>query len=200
MEKNLSEKQKPSSQFQRSSLSVRAVVILLVTILLLGSAGVVMLKYASFSQVHLSVAKKSSALNDVNKKIASANNNGQSLVTLTEEEVNTIIAENKEFPLRNAKIKIYSDRMTVVGKIGSKYLPVSTEVGVVPKAENGKIKYDIVSIKTGGIEAPQKIRDAVNSELGSNLDAIFSGFDYTYKIESIVLREGFVDIYGQKAA
>lgn len=200
MAKNKPTGQKSNSQFQASSLSVRTVIIVLSLVLVIGLAGIVMLKYAHFSEIRLSSSKKTTLIDDFNRKIENANLNNQSPVIISEAEANTIISENKEFPLRNPKLKVFSDKIVVTGKTGSKFLPISTEIEVVPRAESGKIKYDITAIRTGGIEAPKTVKDFINAELGNNLDALFSGFSYGFRIDQVTLREGFIDIYGQKAS
>lgn len=119
-------------------------------------------------------------------------------VKLTEAQIQSAINTNDaNFPLKKATVKVNSDKIVLSGKTSDSFWGVSVEVGLVPKVENGKVKFDITEIKSAGMTAPKSISDMVNTNLSQYLDGLSSSVG-NVEVSKVELNPGFVTVTGKQ--
>lgn len=115
---------------------------------------------------------------------------------LTEDQIqNAINADDANFPLKKAKVKVNTDKIVLSGKTSNNFWGVSVEVGLVPKVESGKVVFDITEIKSAGVTAPKSISDLINNNLGQYLDGLSSSIG-NIEVSAVTLNSGFMTVTG----
>jgi hypothetical protein len=119
-------------------------------------------------------------------------------IKLTEQELDDLIsAGDSNFPLKNASVKINPDKIVVSGKTGSSFLSLSVDVGIVPKVDAEKVKFEITEIKSLGVAAPKSVTETINSKLSSYLNNLSSSFN-NVEVKEIKLYSGYMTIAGKQ--
>lgn len=154
------------------------------------------------SLLYLKIHKFSLNAPEVNLNINSAQQapiSGENVtVKLTEEQIQDALnANDANFPLKKATIKVNTDKVVLSGKTSNNFWGVSVEVGLVPKVESGKVKFDITEIKSAGLTAPKSISDTVNQNLGQYLDGL-SALAGSIEVSQVELNPGYVIIEGRQ--
>lgn len=162
------------ASLQKSSCSLWSIFIVLFAIFILFLLLVVYLKTKDIFNFNYKGISQSNSQNINNKftEISSKTSGETVSITITEADLNSAIISQKDLPLKKPKIKIYSDKLLISGKTSDNILSLSVDVYVVPKITDGKIDFTISEIKTGGVIAPKKISDQINSNLSGYLSGM----------------------------
>lgn len=133
---------------------------------------------------------------NINSSQAAALPGDKVTITLTEAQIQSAInADDANFPLKKATIKVNTDKIILSGKTSNSFLGVSVEVGLVPKVDSRKVKFDITEIKSAGVTAPKTVSDLVNKNLGQYLDGLSASVG-NIEVSSIQLNSGFMTVTG----
>lgn len=188
------------SPISKSSCSLLTIFFILLLIFILVLGGLIYLKIKSPS---IKLPENSlSANKNLNSKVeveTVKNSAGEEVLTIkiTEADLKEGLKLNEQgFPLKKPEVKINSDKILLTGRTGDSFLSLGVEVGIVPKVESGKVKFNIIEIKSAGITAPKTVADTLNNGLGKFLDdlsALFGKIDVT----EVKLDSGFLTATGK---
>lgn len=121
---------------------------------------------------------------------------GKITIKVTDKEINDGITKSGgNFPIKTATSQINNEGISIKGKTSNSIFGLGVIAIVLPKAENGSIKWEITSIKSAGLEAPKAVRDPINNQLGPLLESYVPSAD-NIDIQSINMHEGYFDIIG----
>lgn len=181
-----------SSPVPKSSCAIWSIFLALFIILLLIIGSLFYLKTKKFSLI---VPKVNLNTNTSQHDFMS---DEEVTIKLTEAQIqNSINADDANFPLKKAKIKVNSDKILLSGKTSNSFWGVSVEVGIVPKVESGKVQFDITEIKSAGVTAPKSISDLVNKNLSQYLDGLSSSVG-NIEVSKVELNDGYVMVTGKQ--
>jgi len=95
---------------------------------------------------------------------------------ITESELNELAGiASGDMPLKKPDLKITENGVIVTGKYGNAWLGVPVEAIIIPKAQNGKINFEIKEIKAAGVAAPPKIKDQIQPIISQKFAGLFAG-------------------------
>ncbi len=142
--------------------------------------------------------------NQVQQTLQSPNASGEVTVTLTQDQLNGIIAtqmaQQSEQVITDPSVVLTGGNMEVYGKVTQSGVSANLKVVMQPVVEaNGTPRLNITSINLGGMPVPDvlttRIADSANNALSSYLD---SGQN-KIKVKSINITEGQMTITGSAA-
>ena len=146
---------------------------------------------------NLSFNKEKVNLN-INSTQASALSGEEVTIKLTENQLDSALKTgDTNFPLKKAKTKVLADKIVLSGKTSNNFWGLLVEVGLLPKAESGKLKLDIIEIKSAGLKAPNSISDLVNNNLGQYLDGLSSSIG-NVEVLDVKLEQGYMTVEGRQ--
>jgi len=177
----------------KSSCALWSIFLLLFIILL---ALIGLLFYLKTKDLSISKPKTNS---NINAAIQLASSSGEEVtLKITEEQLQGAIkADDSNFPIKKATVKINTDKIIISGKTSNNFWGLNVEVSLTPKVEDGKVKFDITEIKSAGLKAPNSISDVVNNNLGQYLDGLSSTMG-DIEVTDVKLEEGFVTVTGKQ--
>ena len=177
----------------KSSCALWSVFLLLFIILL---ALVGLLFYLKTKDLSLSKPKTNT---NVNVSIQLASSQGEEVtLKITEKQLQSAIkADDANFPIKKATVKINTDKIIIFGKTSNSFWGLGVEVSLLPKVDNGKVKFDITEIKSGGLKAPNSISDVVNNNLGQYLDGLSATMG-DIEVSKVELFEGYLEVTGKQ--
>lgn len=183
----------------KKSCSMWAIILVLVAIMLALLGGVFYFKY-KIKDIDI---KNPFSLESVDKSLQKqlSDQAGEKEVTLTIKEADlesAINADSAEFPLKNASVKITSDKIILSGRTSNSPFSFKLDVGIIPVVSNGSVMFTITEIKTAGVAAPKVITDKVNNELKSYLENSSSVLSKDIDVKSVKLNSGFLTATGQR--
>lgn len=189
------EKPEPESEKLKSSCSLVGILTILVLILILVVGGLFFIKNAGWS-----LTLKQFSFKKPGKAITSeiSESEGLTRFRFTEGDLNKAIEKSGDsFPLKKTSAKIKPDGIEIIGKTSDSILGLKVNVTTLPKVESGELKYDIVSIKSSGLEAPKTVKDLINNQLSSFLSGYIPDAN-TVSVQKVDLYDGFLEITGDK--
>lgn len=177
----------------KSSCALWSIFLLLFIILL---ALIGLLFYLKAKDFSLSKPKTNT---NINASIQLNSSEGEEVtLKITEEQLQGAIkADDANFPIKKATVKINTDKIILSGKTSNNFWGLNVEVSLVPKVEEGKVKFDITEIKSAGLKAPNSISDVVNNNLGQYLDGLSSLID-DIEVTDFKLEEGYITVTGKQ--
>jgi hypothetical protein len=195
-DKLLNNLDKENGRKEHSSSS--AIVFLLVTLIFISLfmvAGILYLRFHNFSGVinlnkpdlNLSVADK------LQKQIDDQAGEESIILTINESDINSLLTAYPDFPLKNPSATITEAGINLEGKYGI----LKVTVLVVPKLENGRIKYEIKEIQAASVPAPKKVADAVSGQLSTFLSGKMPNSKKVY-LDTLILKKGLIQATGTK--
>jgi uncharacterized protein YpmS len=190
------ESQKPKI---KSSCSLFSIFALLVILFIILCGGIFYLKYKNF-KIAISDSQNSDSVmvtNQLQNQISSVKSGEVATIKVTESDLNQIIKESSNFPLKNPSAKIQSDQVVVSGKTSAGFFGIPLDIGVVPEVKSGKLVFNITSIKTAGVPAPKQVSDSINSSLQQYLNGSLP-LANNIDVKTINLTTGLITITGQK--
>lgn len=154
------------------------------------------------SLFYLKTKKFATSTQIINLNINSAKTSLQSgeevTLKLTEADIqNAINANDDNFPLKKASVKVNPDKIILSGKTSGGFLGLNVEVGIVPKVESGKVEFDITEIKSAGVTAPKSVSDLINKNLGQYLDGLSSSIG-NVEVSKVELNAGYIMVTGKQ--
>lgn len=177
----------------KSSCSILALAITLIVILLVLLSGLFYLKFHNVEIINSEKSKDLPLSAKIENQIADQKNDDSITLTINEMDLNSLLNNYSNFPLKNPTLTIDEKGILMKGK----YSVLNVEVLIVPKIENNKIKYDIVEIKAAGVAAPKKISDTLNSELSTFISSQLPS-SKKIKFEEMTLQKGIIQATGKK--
>ena len=122
----------------------------------------------------------------------------ETTLKLTEAEIQSAInANDANFPLKKAKVKVNADKIILSGKTSNAFWGLLVEVGIVPKVESGKVKFSITEIKSAGVTAPKSVSEMVNKNISQYLDGLSSSFG-EIEVSAVELSSGYLTVTGRQ--
>lgn len=156
----------------KSSCSVWSIAIFLILILFLSIFGLYLAKAKNISGTgyNWKFWQTTTPAEDSSKSLMSEvsdSKNGEVLsIKIAETDLSELLKfSDSNFPVKNPSLKIQSDKIVLSGKSGSSILAMNVEIGLVPKAKDGKLIFEISEMKTAGVPTPQKITESVSKSL-----------------------------------
>lgn len=182
---------------QKSSCSLWTVFVILIIILLIFLGLIFFIKTKNLKpQINLSSLKNTSL--SVDQSEITTKNTGDAInIRVTEIELDNVVKSTKDFPLKKPSVKIISTKIIISGKTSDSIFGLTTEVGIVPRINDGSISFDITDIKTAGVVAPKKISDQINQNLSQYLSNLLP-MTSSILVTDIKLSEGYLDVVGTK--
>lgn len=162
----------------KPSMSEKSVFISLAVLFIIFSSCLFYLKTTNFTLPRFTIFSGRNLSFDLDRYFdqkleGEVSKNGEFEIRITERELKDILKTNSpDFPLKNADIKILKDGIKISGKEEGGILTPKIDIMIVPKAELGKIIFEITEIKAAGVIAPSKISHPISENLqrALNLD------------------------------
>lgn len=120
-------------------------------------------------------------------------------ITLTSAELTAITAEGisgKNFLIKNVQVIISKDDVEIFGTL-IKPLSAQIKITTLPQAENGKIKFEVLSLKVGHLSMPKFIQNNIEAVLNQAMDQNFQALYETAEVQTIVLFDDKMIIGGK---
>ena len=118
---------------------------------------------------------------------------GKMRIRINEDDINQLIGQNIDLPLKEPKATINTDGITITGKSSDSIFSLRVTVILVPIVKDGKLDYEIKSIKTSGLEAPKMLKEKLNTFKLSSPQGI-----QDIEVESVGLYNGFLEVVGKE--
>ncbi len=179
----------------KSSCSVLALVLVLASVLLTIVLGLLYLKFHKSFVVDLApnMDKNMTLLEKLNKQIDDQSGEELITITITENDINKLLTSYSDFPLKDPSATIKAGGLILKGKTGF----LNIETLIMPKAEKGKLIYEIKDIKAAGVPAPQKVADPLKGQLSNFISSRMPNNKQVY-IENVVTSAGAIQAVGKK--
>lgn len=192
-DRELVPKDEKDNPIPKSSCALWFIFLLLFVILL---ALIGLLFYLKTKDLSFSKSKTNT---NTNTSIQLDSSQGEDVtLKITEAQLQSAIkADDANFPIKKVTVKITTDKINISGKTSNNFWGLNVEVSLVPKVENGKVKFDITEIKSAGMKAPNSISDVVNNNLGQYLDGLSSSIG-DVEVSAVELSSGYLTVTGRQ--
>ncbi len=139
--------------------------------------------------------------NQVQATLKSPNASGEVSVTLTENQLNSIIAaqmaQQSDQTISDPSVKLTGGHLEVYGKVTQSGVSANLQVVMQPQVDaNGNAKLNIVSINLGGLPVPDVLKNKIAESADNALSNYLSTNSNKFKVKSINITEGQMTITG----
>jgi len=158
----------------KETVTVKAVFVFLSGILLILVSFLFYLRFSGFSPMfdfyHPKVAVAAFNFKDYLSKETNESSGKTIFIKIDEAQLaETINLTNGFINLNNPVLKINTDGVTISGKTSGGIFGLNVDSVIFPKAQNGKLAFEVKEIKAAGVPAPTKIADPLMSALNMSL-------------------------------
>jgi hypothetical protein len=118
-------------------------------------------------------------------------------LNITEEQLNTLLQDSlraENTPLRDLRAGISPSELALQGRVLYKGVDTTVTMGGVVRADNGKLLYDINSLKIGMFPAPSSLKEKAEKQVAAQLNKYLSRAPG--RISSVQLAEKKLTIEG----
>lgn len=185
----------------KSSCSLFAIIVTLFLIFVLLMGGILysrMLDLKSTAKVQINTQSIDNLQSKFSQSLDEQKSEPEANLSITESDLNQLINGTSNFPLKNPKATIDENMIVISGKTGTSIFALTVDVGIVPRAENGKVVYDIKEIKAGGVPAPQQLSDTVSKSLSDFISSSMPSFNQI-TVGKVTLHSKYLDVTGKKS-
>lgn len=160
----------------KSSCSVFSVLVILFALLAIAVSLVVFASGGSkIKAIHLPFALKMPGLikeKPFEQSFSSVVDGNRVTFKLTESDVAQLIGVKKQsFPLKDATLKIASDKLIISGKTSNSILSVRVDCWMMPQLEGDKITFKLLDVRAGKVAAPKYLADTMQTRLKMSIAA-----------------------------
>jgi uncharacterized protein YpmS len=133
----------------------------------------------------------------------SPNSNGEVTITLTQEQINGIIAgqmaQQPDQTISDPSVVLTGGHMEIYGKVTQNGVSANLKVVMQPGVDAaGTPKLDIVSINLGGLPVPDVLKSRVETMANNALSNYLASNSSSFKVKSIVITEGQMAVTGTR--
>jgi len=118
-------------------------------------------------------------------------------LVVTEPQLNTILQDRlrtEKFVIRDLRAGLVPDALELQGEVDYKGVTVVATLGGTIGVENGKLAFRAQALKFGGLPAPSKIKEKVESETNKNLNKLL--LNAPGQINRVTIEQGKMSIEG----
>jgi hypothetical protein len=118
-------------------------------------------------------------------------------LTVTEAQLNTILQDRlrtEKFAIRDLRAGLVPERLELQGEVDYKGVKVVATLGGSVKVQNDQMVFNADYLKFGGLPAPSKIKEKVESETNKNLNKLL--LNAPGKIDRVTIEQGKMSIEG----
>lgn len=187
---------------KRSFCTCQTLAILFIVLAIAAAFGVTTLvkRVATVVTPKRQVTSTSSDADSIQQKVADlAKAPGASTnLVITERELTGLLVSGinnqPTIPLRDVQAEINPTDIVLSGTL-TEYFKTSVSITVIPKAVNGRLKFDVAKIQAGSISVPSYVTEKIVEQLDKLTAEQLGQFD-NLTIKSILLDEGRMTITG----
>jgi uncharacterized protein YpmS len=141
--------------------------------------------------------------NQLAATLNSPNANGEVTVTLTQDQLNGIIAgqmtQQSDQTITDPSVVLTGGHMEVYGKVTQNNVSANLKVVLQPGvSETGTPMLNIVSINLGGLPVPDVLKNRVETMANDALSNYLTSNSDSFKIKSITITEGQMAVTGTR--
>jgi len=181
----------------KQSVSIKGVIFFLAFLFLIFVSFLVYLRYSNFSPLagifhpELNWVSKDAPLTLQLKK-----DTGKVELKIACPDLETVLGlYGDDFPLKNPSCSINTKGVSIKGKLSEKLWSLKVEALMMPRAEEGKLVFEIVSIKAMGVTVPGEIASRVSAPLKEGSKNILPEGISVTEVRPMV---GYVLVEGEK--
>lgn len=186
---------------KKGSCTCQSILILFLGLFLVGSL-LIYLFYRSF-QARPKVTGSLSApeiLKEKFNEITQKQEVGTLEIKLTDAQLTALlekmVEEQNDISLSNIQVQTNPQSVIILGTL-KKPVAIPLKLEVLPKAEKGKIKVDILKIETGPVTAPEFLAENTTPILGNLIAKSLEQFSQKMEIEEVNLQSGYLILKGK---
>jgi hypothetical protein len=141
--------------------------------------------------------------NRLAKTLESPDAAGEVSITLTQDQVNSIIAgqilQQPDLGITDPSVILTGGHMEVYGKVGQNGVSANLKVVIQPQIDgDGNPKLNIVSMNLGGLPVPDALKNRVATMADSALTSYLDSNSNKFKAKTITMSEGQMTITGTR--
>jgi uncharacterized protein YpmS len=151
----------------------------------------------------MSTAEMQNLEQQIQATLSNPNANGEVTVTLTQDQLNGIIAaemaQQPDQTLTDPSVVLTNGQMEVYGKVTQNGVSANLKVVMQPGVDaSGTPKMNIVSINLGGLPVPDVLKSRVETMANDALSNYIQTNSGSFKVKSIAITEGKMTVTGTR--
>lgn len=117
---------------------------------------------------------------------------------ITEGQIGTAVCISCDtFPLKKSTLTVKPEGIIISGKTTTAFWGVNLDITIKPKADNGKLIFDLVDFRAAGVKAPPKITESYSSKISDLFKNIIPA-DQSINISEVHSLVGSLLVIGRK--
>jgi|GEM_PF-1224405 len=161
---------KEPTEVARPSISVKTVFVIVGMLFAVLVYALYFFRYSDlsplYSYYHQSTSDAAALSNSVQTEVGKTKNGDAVEIKITESQLTSALCVScSSFPLKKASAKMTEDGVIIEGKTSNSFWGVNLQITMKPKADKGKVVFELAEFQAAGVAAPPSITKTYSQKL-----------------------------------